>query len=184
MQPTADVPSQADPTIGVPSRDALDRHFCRLTDQGHHALRGGDAEQAERCFLGALDEAERVFREAEVGSGVASLLAPMLLTVGCRNLAAARERSGDGSGARAHLSMAVERLLDAAENAGHPPVLRIACVRHLRYALGFLAEGGGELSVAVVERFAPRTKTVAAQVMRVASLCRSPAMQAPTGRLS
>lgn len=162
---------------GIVSWQEPERAFCRATEEGQHALSDGDLARAEHCFRIALGQAERLLEEAERAGGTAILLAPMMLTTGRRNLAEVRHRGGDAAGARRHLESAVEDLLSVAAHAGRPPALRLNCVRHLRHALGFLAQGGGPAGVARSEQFAERTARVGREVVRVAMLCQSPAMR-------
>jgi hypothetical protein len=94
----------------------------------------------------------------------------MVHNIACRNIAEAKRRAGDDAGALALKARAVERLVVTAESAANPLGLRVKCVRHLKYALAFLAEdlNTSELDKGAIQALITRAKAVNAEVMRIA----------------
>lgn len=129
--------SSSPAAIGTPH--GPDATWRSLTDAGNAALARGDSGAALSSYEMALDEAERLFLSAREETA-ALLLAPMTLTISLSNLADLRRRADDRDGAFRLKWRAVERLLEIAGDRGEHPALRLNCVRHLKYALAFLAE--------------------------------------------
>lgn len=152
--------------------DALDAQFRELTEAGNLAFERHDHATASRLCNEALTEAERLFELAMTAGGSPVLLAPMVHNIACQNAAQARKRAGDGVGALALQVRALKRLVTTAESAASPITLRVNCVRHLKYALAFLAEDltEREPDMDAIRALVARARLVAAEVMRIAGL--------------
>lgn len=89
-----------------------------------------------RMFRRVLVEAELTMDlAASSGDRLAILLAPMLHTTACHNLAVAVTATGDVEAGRNLRRRMVATLVERAACADLPMALRINCVRHLRPAL-------------------------------------------------
>jgi hypothetical protein len=117
----------------------LDAGFRNLTSNGNDAFAFGDPDEARRLYMLALEEADRPFRLASEREGQqtfrASLLAPMMYTIGCQNAAALQHHVGDHNGALQFEIIALSRLVDEAECVANLPFLRLNCLRHMKFAL-------------------------------------------------
>lgn len=128
---------------GDPRRNGFaDDEWRALSTAGNDAFRRGDDREARPLYVLALEESERAWALAESGDEGAALLAPVLHTIACHNLAALERRAGDERASRALLERAFERLVVASHDASLPRVLRVRAYENVKPAVAEIVGSG------------------------------------------
>ncbi|MCG8563040.1 MAG: hypothetical protein MI824_24850 [Hyphomicrobiales bacterium] len=112
---------------------AGDDRWIELTQQANAAYTNQQGEAVDDLYQSALEEADKLLRSAEKGSGPAQ--APAILVISHHNLAELALKRGQTDRATAHYQGAFDRLVTLAGNMSAPLELREACMSHLRIAL-------------------------------------------------
>jgi hypothetical protein len=129
-----------------------DSRWRALASAGNDAFRRGDDPQARALYGLAIEEAMRVWTLAKSGDENASVVAPVLHTISCHNLAELERRAGNAAASRELLDRALARLVDVARDVSLPLASRVFAVDNLKHALGEIIEHSGGASA---EELAP-----------------------------
>lgn len=142
--------------LDVPARPCDDARWRHLSNDGNSAFFAGDDARAKELYGRAVEEAERLFAAALLGSSAASEIAPVLLTISLHNSAALERRLGHRGASSAMVEAAFDRLVATASSAKAPLALRASCAKNLRHALAGIIEERGEHDLAGLQPFVAR----------------------------
>ncbi len=168
----------ADPELETGHGAADDAWWKALTEKANAAYAREDLFTARLFYGESLAEAERLFQMAVQGVQVGPAPAAMIYVISSHNLAELELRRGYGRAAEVHLRRACARLMEGAQDAHAPVVVRAACMQHLKPALASLvghyrASGAPESMVTDLLSAARKAVMSAFHAMRHAEIART-----------